>query len=204
MVVDIIIIGVIVLSVLFGYKKGLIELGVSFMSFIIAIVATMLLYNPIANLIINTTNIDESIENMVYVKATEIMKGDNSQENQYIEGIKEQATSGVLPETARTISIWIIKIAVFILLIIGIKIALMCIKAFTRLIEKLPIIKQFNKTGGILYGLIRGALIIYILLVLIGIYSKFNSNNLLNENINNSYIGKAMYENNIITIFFDK
>ena len=59
MIADIILIAVLALSVFLGYKKGLIELSISLCAVVISIVATMVLYRPITNLVINTTSIDE-------------------------------------------------------------------------------------------------------------------------------------------------
>lgn len=44
MILDIIIIGIILLCVILGYKKGLIEVAFKLISFIIAIVLSLLLY----------------------------------------------------------------------------------------------------------------------------------------------------------------
>ena len=47
MVVDIIIIVILALSIFFGYKKGLVELGIGLCGGIIAIVVALTLYRPI-------------------------------------------------------------------------------------------------------------------------------------------------------------
>ena len=59
-----------------------------------------------------------------------------------------------------------------------------------------------NKTGGIIYGLLRGVLIIYVLLMLIGVFGQVNPNNSVHMQIEDSYLGKLMYDNNILNIFF--
>ena len=74
--------------------------------------------------------------------------------------------------------------------------------ASTDKIAELPILKQFNKTGGIIYGLLRGVLIIYVLLMLIGVFGQVNPNNSVHMQIEDSYLGKLMYDNNILNIFF--
>ena len=62
MLADIIIIAIMALSIFLGYKKGLVKLGIGLCAGIIAIIAALILYRPITNLVINTTNIDENIE----------------------------------------------------------------------------------------------------------------------------------------------
>ena len=53
--IDIIIIAIVVLSTFLAYKKGLIAQAIKLLAVIIAVIATLLLYRPVANFIINTT-----------------------------------------------------------------------------------------------------------------------------------------------------
>ena len=68
-IIDIVIVALIALSVFLGYKKGLVTLAIGLCSFIIALVLTLILYKPITNLVINTTTIDDTIENSILEKA---------------------------------------------------------------------------------------------------------------------------------------
>lgn len=67
-ILDLIIIGFILLMTFIGYKKGLINMAFSIVSFFIAIFISLLLYKPISNLIITKTTIDETIQNTIYEK----------------------------------------------------------------------------------------------------------------------------------------
>ena len=70
-VVDLIIIAIIALSAFLGYRKGLVVLAIKLCAFIIAIAITFVIYKPVANVIINVTGIDETIENAILEKAME-------------------------------------------------------------------------------------------------------------------------------------
>lgn len=109
----------------------------------------------------------------------------------------------MLSETSRNLAINIIYGAVMILLYIILRIALIFISFIADSIASLPILKQFNKAGGILYGLLRGVLIIYVVLMLIGVFGQVNPNNSVHMQIEDSYLGKLMYDNNILNIFFN-
>ena len=50
----------------------------------------------------------------------------------------------------------------------------------------MPILKQFNETGGLAYGLARGILIVCVIILLMGVYAKVKPENNLNENIEKS------------------
>ena len=68
----------------------------------------------------------------------------------------------------------------------------------TDLITELPIIKQFNDVGGVLYGIIKALLIIYVLLAIAFFIVYISGNITISEAISNSYITKFFYNNNIL------
>jgi len=203
-IVDIIIVGIVALSTFLAYKKGMIELTISFCAFIISIVATFLLYQPISNLIINTTNIDETIEKTIYEKANDKMIQEAGEGKELTNQIMETTKNEMLPQTARSMAISIVKVCVSLFLWIAIKIALRFINVLADAIAKLPIIKQLNQTGGILFGVVRGILIIYVTLLIIGMVKPIWPENIISQNIEQSSLGKAMYENNVLSVFFVK
>lgn len=213
-IVDIIVIAIIALSVFFGYRKGLIALAIQLCAVIIALVATLVLYKPISALIIDNTSLDENIQNAIIEKAQNNNEN-NSQENttqnttqnnelanrDNIDGTEESNIINIMPEVAKQISINIINIGVMLILYFGIKIALHFVTALANIVAKIPIIKQLNKLGGVIYGLLRGILLIYVVLLLISFAGQINPENTLHKQINESFITKEMYEHNIINIF---
>ena len=62
-------------------------------------------------------------------------------------------------------------------------------------VASLPILKQFNEVGGLIYGVIRGALIVCIIVLLMGISISVNPNSNLDKEIKNTYLTKLIYEN---------
>lgn len=198
-VVDLIIVAIILLSTFLAYKKGLIMLAIQLLAVIISIVITVVLYKPISNLIINVTSIDETIQNAILEEANDIMSNDENGSNQIVESIQ----NNMLPETARTISINIIQGAVILILYVGIRIALRFVTALANLVSKLPILNQFNKLGGIIYGILRGLLIVYIALLLINLSGEIEPENQVYTLVEDSYLGKMMNENNVLDILFN-
>ena len=197
-VVDLIIVAIILLSTFLAYRKGLITLAIQLVAVIIAIIVTLLLYKPVSNVIINGTGIDETIQNAILEEANDIMTDDGEGENQVVETIQ----NNMLPETARTISINIIEGAVILILYIVIRIALKFVTALANLVTKLPILNQLNQLGGIIYGILRGLLIVYILLLLVNLSGEIEPQNPAYTAVEESYIGKVMNENNILDILF--
>ena len=197
MIVDIIIIAILALSIFLGYKKGLIELGIKAVAVIIAIVGTLILYRPITNIIVSTTNLDENIQQIIIDKSSSVV-GNETTGNVVGDGIVSEIQNQMLPDAAHELSLNIIRAGVMLILYIAIKIALKFVTALANLIAKLPILNQFNKLGGIVYGAVRGLLIIYVALLIIQFVSGVNPGNRVNEEIDKSFIGKEMYKRNVI------
>lgn len=218
MIVDIIIIAILALCVIFGYKRGLIGVAFKFLSLIIAIVLALLLYKPVANFVINNTGIDEEIEKTI-AKNIDFSKYENKTEKEIIEEsnmpqvvvnqIKKSidttidtAKESVEKTVTRQLSNSIINIAILIILFIVIKIILLVINLVGDVISKLPLIKQFNKLGGTIYGILEGAIIVYGILALILIVTPMTQSTGLLEVINSSTLGNMLYNNNILLKFF--
>lgn len=200
-IVDLIIIAILLVSTFLAYRKGLVSLAIQLCSFVIAIVLTLVLYQPISNLVINTTGIDESIENAIYEKANSIMQENDNNDN-VADQIIETTKNEMLPQTARNLAINIVRGAVIIILVIAIKIALRFVNVIANGIAKLPIINQLNKAGGMIYGIFRGLLIVYVTLLILTIPGQINANNKINQSVDASFLGKTMYQNNILSVFF--
>ena len=81
-----------------------------------------------------------------------------------------------------------------ILLFIIIKIALSIIISLLGIVAKLPILKQFNEAGGLIYGLLRGIIIALILITISVSYANINPDSKFSEAIENSYLSKIIYE----------
>lgn len=199
-IIDLVIVLFILLSVFLGYKKGLVSLGIHLVAFIIALVVGLILYRPIGDLVINTTNIDESIQGAIESKLEEIVVNNENLETE--NSLFGNIQQGAVSETARSISINIIYGVTIIILFIILRIALVFISAIANWIAKLPILKQVNKAGGIVYGLLRGVLIAYVILLVINLVITLNPQGTLSELINETYLAKAMIEYNILNIFF--
>lgn len=197
-IIDIVIIIFILISIFLGYKKGLVSLGIHLVAFIIALIISFILYRPIGNLIINTTSIDENLQEGIETKLEEITGDNNENQNSLLQNIQ----NGTISETAKSLSINIIYGVTIILLFMILRIALVFVTAIANWIAKLPILKQANKLGGIIYGLLRGILITYVVLLILNLIITFYPNGSLNNSINETYLAKTMMRYNILNIFF--
>ncbi len=187
-IIDIIFIAIILLSAFLGYKKGLVNVATKLFAGILAIVITLIVYQPISNAIIKNTPIQEKIENI-------IIENIQGQDNKQEENIINEISQNVIKEQAKSIATNIIYAVTMIVVFILVKILLSIVFALIDGIANFPILKQFNEIGGIGYGIIRGALIVLICIILLGVYSKINPENKIIKEIENSYFTKIIYEN---------
>ncbi len=118
--------------------------------------------------------------------------------NDAIEKAGEDAKESIVDSTAREVAETIINGGVILTLFIVARIVLIFIKGLAKLITKLPIIKQFDKAGGIIFGLVQSAVIIYVLLALISFISPMLTGTPIIQGIQESYVGSALYNNNLL------
>ena len=204
-ILDIVILAILALSIFFGYKKGLIGVVFNLCAFVVAIIITWILYTPVTNAIIKNTEIDDNIRNAIVEKGfiknedkKEEQDGVNKYINEYVTTPISNTANDVVEETAKVVSEKVVAIGVAILLFIVVRIGLILLKFVIEGIARLPIIKQFDKAGGIVYGGIRGMFIIYIFLAILFFIMSVNNSGMIADLINTSLISKILYANNLI------
>lgn len=188
--IDIVLIAIILLSAFLGYKKGLVKLGTKLFAGIIAIIVTIIIYKPVSGIIINKTQIDEQIRDTI-IQNTSKAIDDKNMSN----AITNQIENEMLPNEAENISKGVVSAITAIILFVVVKVVLSIAISLLDFVAKLPILKQFNEMGGIIYGLLRGILIVCICVLIMGAFTKINPENDLNNKIENSNITKFIYKN---------
>lgn len=188
--IDIILIAILLISAFLGYKKGLVKLGARLIAGIIAIIITIIAYKPFSEAIIKNTNIDNKIENII-LENTNNFINEKTEKNNIV---TDQIQNKLLPDEAKNMSKGIVYAISAVILFVIVKIVLSVIISLLNGVANLPILKQFNEIGGIIYGTLRGLLLVCILIIIIGVVTKMNPENKLNDGIQNSYLSKFVYE----------
>ena len=203
-IVDLVILGIFILCLIMGYVRGLTGSLIKIVSFVLSLVIAFVLFIPISNLIIDNTKIDENIEQSI----REMIIGNTEEEQkmpeaitdyitEQVENASDSAKEAIADSTARDVSLTIVKAGTWIVLFIIARILLILLRFITSLIAKLPVIKQFDKLGGIIYGILEGLIIIYVLLAIISFISPMMNGTLANA-IEQSYVGSLLYNNNLL------
>ena len=206
-IADLIVIAILILCIYVGYKRGLTNSLIRILSFAIAVCIAFMFFKPISNMIIDNTQVDENIQTSIVQifekeETTDEKTTDNSPILERISNEAEKATeekkSEIVKTSAEKVSRNIISILAFLGLFIVARIALSFVKALTNLLTRLPLIKQCDKIGGVVYGIAEGLLIIFVGLALITLISTISNNYEVMDIINNSYITKYLNDYNIL------
>ena len=206
-IIDIIIVAIIASCIFFGYKKGLTGVLFNILSFFISFVVAFILFKPVANYVIDNTQIDENIQKSM----VSIIHSDETNEEkdkmpnvimQYINETIEEASNdmkeNVVQSASQNVAITIINIGVWILLFVIIKIVLIFVKAISELISNLPVIKQFDKLGGIIYGILKGFIILFFIFAILSFIAPMAEKWGIIQMVNQSLLGSLFYHNNLL------
>jgi uncharacterized membrane protein required for colicin V production len=208
MIVDLIIGIIIIVFLIIGYKKGLVFCLINLATFIVAIVLAFALCSPVAELVKNTTEIDENMKSFVIshmpggedidLKANEQLPDpirnaiDDSVAS--INEAKEKAIDATATEITNNVLKEICFVAIFFL----VKILMWVLKLVSRIFTKIPVIEQINSLGGMIVGTLEGIIIVYVIFGVISLISPMLTNTAIVDSINGSFFGKMMYNNNVV------
>ena len=213
-ILDIVIIAIMALSIFLGYRKGLVKIAVKLCAFLIAIIVSIVFYKPVSNIIINNTLLDEKIESAIIENGSIKIEEDETQNEEqekeqtnesFLENVQEyvdetitETQNELVRKAAKEISGRLINIIVIVGLFIMTRLILILLVLISDVITNIPIIKQFNKIGGILYGIIRGLLLIYATLAIVFLVVSISGNSNILQTIESSVLTEFMYESNIL------
>ena len=203
---DAILIAIIVLNIFICYKKGLVKLAVGLVAVVAAILVALIFYKPISNMIVQNTEIDENIEKTIIENFTTKTEENTNTENKgfdkyiekYVDDTINKTQNQIVVEAANVISIKVIDICTIIGLFIIVRIVLILLTFIADAITSLPILKQFNEIGGIIYGVVKSLLIIYEILAVLFFIVYTTGNTTISDAISNSIITKVFYDNNLL------
>lgn len=207
---DIILIAIVALNIFICYKKGLVKLAVGLIAVLVSIILAVILYKPVSNLIIEKTQINENIrdaiiENFTSEENTEENKDDGFMKyiESYVDDTVNKTRNEIVIEASETIAVKVINICVMLGIFIIARVILILLTFVADIITGLPILKQFNEIGGVLYGIIKSLLIIYVILAILFFIVYITGNTTISDAIANSFITKFFYEHNLLlTIIF--
>lgn len=195
-----------------GYKNGLAQSLLKIITSILAIIIAIVFYKPFVNFVIDHTLVDDNIQysiekiiNQSDAAESKEIKDDgsvpkpivkylNSSLKESTEEGKDAIATGVAKSAARLV----VMVGCIVVIFVIAKIILQLVAVLFDLFSKLPVIKQFNEVGGIIFGILQAFLIVLIILSLIAVFTPLVGNNSIVEMVSQSHIGKWLYDSNIL------
>lgn len=211
--IDLIIVSIIISTTYIGYRRGLVGVIFKILVFIISLLVVFVLYKPISNTIINNTQLDENFSNLIQESLSNTSLANNelidpstsklstgvvNLINSFIKDALNQTTENTVTYVALQLARFIIRVGTMLVIFISSKFLLLIVRFAAEILVSLPIIKTFNKSGGLIYGFLKGLLIIYLTLAIFSVFSPIISSWGIISAINDSFIASKMYNYNII------
>lgn len=209
MIIDIILIALIVLGVFFGYKKGMVGILVGVASLILSIILAFVLQGPVSEYLYSTP-VGTSIESKVTEFVNDTLSSESNEnadsedntkkENDFFSKVIQDATNSedTVKEASKNITMFILKGITFIGIFILVRIICYILQMILNVVFDLPILHSVNKFGGMAINLVATLLKLWILLAAIQLISSVVAIDFITNLINQSYLTKLLYENNIL------
>ena len=214
--IDLLILILMIVSVYFGYKKGFLKTITGVLSIVLSLVIAVTFYQPVEEYIKKTAvyeyvydNVNSQLEtpdeetNMI----SEYGAGKLNLPRNFLKTIqgkanntKENITTTIADFAAGSA----VKIISMLLVFLAARLIIFGILAIAGLIKKLPIIGWSDRVLGVLFGFVRGFLIIYLLLAVITVSAQIKSDNFAARAVKQSEFAKIMYNNNVFLDFVHK
>ncbi len=210
-ILDIILLTLLVISFIIGYKRGFIKSIWKITALVITIVLVMALKTPAENML-KGTQMAEGIHNSISEKVRIPQGGGvNIAETLNLPEFMQSAVNtrlngeeGVVTSLNLTAAQVITGISITIIACVGlfviIRLILMAAYIIISGTAKLPVIRGVNKFIGGIFGAVNMVFIIFLLLAIVSLYA--SADNKLFEMINDSYIVKYFYNYNILLKLF--
>ena len=214
--VDLVIISILISNSYWGYRRGLVSVIFKVLVFVLSLLIVFLLYKPVSNSIINNTQLDEVLSNAIRSNLEGTTLNDGAllepTESNFSAAVVELINSFVtealkvadidpMGYASTQLAYFMIRVGTMLLLFMVSRFFLLFIRFAAELLGNLPIIKLFNKSGGLIYGLVKGILTVYLFLAVFSVISPFISSWGIISAIEDSTLGNKMYNDNIIINF---
>ena len=108
----------------------------------------------------------------------------------------------VVNTAAEEISNTAINVISWIGIFIVVRILLLIITLIFSILTEIPVLKQIDKTGGIIYGILQAAVIVFVIFTIISFISPMIEKTGIVSMINKSFIGSVLYNYNPILKLF--
>lgn len=219
---DVVTIIILTVSSLYGLATGLIFSLVKIASVVLAFVVARVYYSTLTNYIINNTGVYESISIFINSRIDGLVVnghdliGDVTYEtietlnlpkviaNNITTSVGNLADGVSNMSMTNVLTTLIINSISIILIFIIVKVLVMFLGKILDKFASIPIINEFNKLGGFIFGLLKGALIVFVITALMLPLASLSPDNYIIETLQQSAVTKIFYDYNLILYLFNE
>lgn len=202
-----------------GHRRGMIKTVFSLFSVVVALILTSVLAPVVSRQLQNNEKLYAYVENKVesslggytekkvsVTEQTEAIQNlplpaairEGLLENKNTEVFKAMAVNSLQEYVTKYVTGMVIQAGAFIIIFLIINIALIITANLLNIISKLPILNGLNKTAGALVGLVQGLLVIWILCIVLTVFSSTEFAKDVFAQINESKVLGFLYNNNLL------
>jgi uncharacterized membrane protein required for colicin V production len=217
-IITIIILAVLVLSVIGGYKKGFLKTAFSLVAWIVVLILCNFVTPIVTDMLVEKTEIEVVVQKTVDTKIDQVI---NETINETIEGtdlaeleaalpaelkdallgengsLQEVVTNGVDLDTAGLVN-GIVGILGFVITVIVLRLAMMVVELALNLVGKLPLIGPMDKILGLACGAGKGIILCWVILAVVSVLALTGTNTELATYISQSELLTWLQDNNVL------
>ena len=117
-----------------------------------------------------------------------------------IASLETVAAPELVASTSVAVAGFVLDVLCMIVLFVIVKIGLLFVKGLLEKITSLPVLKQIDKVGGVVFGLLEAFVFLTIVGAVFSLFSGMADGNLLNV-VEHSVIAKFFYQENLLLFF---
>lgn len=217
-ILTIIILAVLVLSVIGGYKKGFLKTAFSLVAWIVVLILCNFVTPIVTDMLVEKTEIEVVVQKTVDTKIDQVI---NETINETIEGtdlaeleaalpaelkdallgengsLQEVVTNGVDLDTAGLVN-GIVGILGFVITVIVLRLAMMVVELALNLVGKLPLIGPMDKILGLACGAGKGIILCWVILAVVSVLALTGTNTEFATYISQSELLTWLQDNNVL------
>ena len=209
-IADAILLLIVVLSVVLGYRQGFFKTLTGFLSVLLSLVISISIYPHVFGYLKDTPiyeTVFSSVESVV--RPAEDNTDDLNEygvfqlnlPNELIAALNESIdtkTENITVAIVQNITDSAINILSILLSFLAVRLVLFLMTLIGGFIRKMPIIGFGDGLLGALFGFLRGLAILYILLLIVTFFSSLSPENSISKVVKNSEVARVLYHNNIV------
>ena len=211
---DVILIGIVIVACMIAYQKGLLVSIFNLISSLLAIALSFIFFPFFSDFLKGTAAfgwIQSPVQTLLAEQAA--LLSEVSPEGllaqlplpeavfeKMIASLETVAAPELVASTSVAVAGFVLDVLCMIVLFIIVKIGLLFVKGLLEKITSLPVLKQIDKVGGVVFGLLEAFVFLTIVGAVFSLFSGMADGNLLNG-VEHSVIAKFFYQENLLLFF---